>query len=73
MNSHVTVQNVTILAPRESPNTDGIDPGEFSPALFLYMLSVNDHLYYSSLNSSKQDLRVVICMDNITSQESPST
>ncbi|PON43239.1 Glycoside hydrolase [Parasponia andersonii] len=24
--SHVTVQNVTILAPRESPNTDGIDP-----------------------------------------------
>ncbi|XP_059435909.1 probable polygalacturonase isoform X2 [Corylus avellana] len=24
--SHVTVQNVTILAPHDSPNTDGIDP-----------------------------------------------
>jgi len=31
MNSHVTIQNVTILAPFGSPNTDGIDPGEFSP------------------------------------------
>jgi hypothetical protein len=30
MNSHVTIQNVTILAPFGSPNTDGIDPGEFS-------------------------------------------
>ncbi|XP_031284613.1 probable polygalacturonase isoform X1 [Pistacia vera] len=26
MNSHVRVQNVTILAPLDSPNTDGIDP-----------------------------------------------
>ncbi|KAK9139041.1 hypothetical protein Scep_008722 [Stephania cephalantha] len=26
--SHVLVQNVTILAPLSSPNTDGIDPGE---------------------------------------------
>lgn len=30
MNRHVIVQNVTILAPLSSPNTDGIDPGEFS-------------------------------------------
>ncbi|GAU40570.1 hypothetical protein TSUD_35870 [Trifolium subterraneum] len=27
MNSRVRVQNVTILAPTGSPNTDGIDPG----------------------------------------------
>jgi hypothetical protein len=31
MNSHVRIQNVTILAPTGSPNTDGIDPGQFSP------------------------------------------
>jgi polygalacturonase len=30
MNSQVIVQNVTILAPLDSPNTDGIDPGELS-------------------------------------------
>ncbi|GAU11359.1 hypothetical protein TSUD_343500 [Trifolium subterraneum] len=29
--SQVTIQNVTILAPLDSPNTDGIDPGELSP------------------------------------------
>lgn len=34
MNSHATVQNVTILAPFNSPNTDGIDPGDFSPIVF---------------------------------------
>lgn len=28
MNSQVLVQNLTILAPLDSPNTDGIDPGE---------------------------------------------
>lgn len=27
MNSQVLVQDVTILAPLDSPNTDGIDPG----------------------------------------------
>jgi len=31
MNSHVTIQNVTVIAPHGSPNTDGINPGEFSP------------------------------------------
>lgn len=30
MNSQVIVQNVTILAPLDSPNTDGIDPGKLS-------------------------------------------
>lgn len=29
MNSQVAVQNVTIIAPLDSPNTDGIDPGGF--------------------------------------------
>lgn len=29
MNSKVAVQSVTIIAPLDSPNTDGIDPGEF--------------------------------------------
>lgn len=39
MNSQVTVQNVTILAPRESPNTDGIDPGAcFSTILGIAIL-----------------------------------
>ncbi|KAF5455495.1 hypothetical protein F2P56_025063 [Juglans regia] len=42
--SQVTVQNVTILAPLDSPNTDGIDPGEF------YHLSQN--LFHSFYDSS---------------------
>ena len=28
MNSKVAVRNVTIIAPLDLPNTDGIDPGE---------------------------------------------
>lgn len=45
MNSQVIVQNVTILAPLDSPNTDGIDPGEFSHwswKLFLLMWLMKD-------------------------------
>jgi len=37
MNSNVTVQNVTILAPFGSPNTDGIDPGELG-SIYSYVL-----------------------------------
>jgi len=29
--SNVVVRNVTILAPYDSPNTDGVDPGTFNP------------------------------------------
>lgn len=43
MNSQVIVQNVTILAPLDSPNTDGIDPGEFSCWSWkLFMICVFD-------------------------------
>lgn len=30
----VVVKNLTILAPLESPNTDGVDPGEFPYKFF---------------------------------------
>ena len=29
LNRDVVVKNLTILAPLDSPNTDGVDPGEF--------------------------------------------
>lgn len=45
MNSQVTVQNVTILAPLDSPNTDGIDPGQLpslsSQLLLFYVIVTN--------------------------------
>lgn len=30
MDSRVLIQNLTILAPPDSPNTDAIDPGKFT-------------------------------------------
>lgn len=39
VNSKVAVQNVTIIAPLDSPNTDGIDPGElYLPVLLSIIL-----------------------------------
>lgn len=60
MNSHVTVQNVTILAPHDSPNTDGIDPGEFYPLeqkIFLSIWMVDDR--YSLWNCIFQTCSLV--------------
>lgn len=34
--SNVVVQNVTILAPYDSPNTDGIDPGTWTYAFMMF-------------------------------------
>lgn len=49
MNSHVTIHNVTVISPRGSPNTDGINPGEFSPlklrisynSVFVFLVRAN--------------------------------
>lgn len=38
MNSHVYIHDITILAPLDSPNTDGVDPGEDKDTLFLKIL-----------------------------------
>lgn len=46
---NVVIKHVTVLAPRDSPNTDGIDPGIYSTCLFLF-LALNS-IVYSSLAS----------------------
>lgn len=39
--SNVVVRNVTILAPHDSPNTDGVDPGMLFELILFMLLSEN--------------------------------
>ena len=46
--SNVVVKNVTILAPWNAPNTDGIDPGEM---LYYYAYVKRFFLFYNVISN----------------------